>query len=106
VSVAAEGSRACPGESPPAANARALADEGRTAEALHALQVELAQRPPTADDFFLKASLLLAQGNRRAADDELGRALYLDPRHAEARSLRSAINHHRGPNSTGAAAAS
>jgi chemotaxis methyl-accepting protein methylase len=78
---------------PAAPRARELADKGLVREALTALLRELADRTPTADDFALKATLLLSHGQRREADEALGRALYLDPAHDEARALRMAMHH-------------
>jgi chemotaxis protein methyltransferase WspC len=66
------------------AQIRQLADSGQFIEASSRLDVALATRTPEAADFFLSALIALAQGNRPSAETALERALFLEPRLAEA----------------------
>ena len=84
---------------PPAdrlATARALADAGRLDEAAALVEQELASGRPSADHFHLLALVLRAAGRARAADDALGRALYLDPSHVGALLLAAVAAEGRG----------
>ena len=78
------------------ATARALADAGRLDEAAALVEQELASGRPSADHFHLLALVLRAAGRARAADDALGRALYLDPSHVGALLLAAVAAEGRG----------
>jgi chemotaxis protein methyltransferase WspC len=64
--------------------ARTLADTGKLAEAATALTVYLQQHAPHADAFYLLGVLADANGDTSLARGHYRKALYLDPRHAEA----------------------
>lgn len=59
--------------------ARALANEGRMAEAMHDLEQALASGPPTAELYHAKALIAMEAGDQRAAMQSLKRVLYLKP---------------------------
>jgi chemotaxis protein methyltransferase WspC len=64
--------------------AHALADAGRLTEAANAINVYLEQHAPHADAFYLLGVLADAGGETNLARGHYRKALYLDPRHAEA----------------------
>jgi chemotaxis methyl-accepting protein methylase len=79
---------------------RQLADSGASAAALASLEIMLAGPGADAEDFTLQAQLLLAQGQRSAAEEALTRALYLDPTAIEALTLRAAMHAAQGDHVT------
>ncbi|ASV97633.1 CheR family methyltransferase [Paraburkholderia aromaticivorans] len=64
--------------------ARALADAGRLAQAESAINAYLEHHAPLADAFYLLGVLADANGAAQLARGHYRKALYLDPRHAEA----------------------
>ncbi len=72
-----------PGESAALRDARRLADSGRLAEALEAIEAIIADAQPEAGVYSLLGSVHLAMGNLAAAQEAFLKSLYLAPRCAD-----------------------
>lgn len=62
-----------------------LSDAGRLSEAIEAWRILLLESPPTADDHFVLAEWLYAEGQNDAARERYYATLEMDPDHLEAR---------------------
>lgn len=76
--------------------ARTLADAGRIAEAAAACERHLQAAGPSADAYYLLAVVADALDDRQRAVDLYRKALYLEPRHAEALAQLSLLTAQRG----------
>ena len=98
----APAARRRPSVRPPAAagrgleRARELADAGRVEEAVRLCTEHLTRHGASAAAFFLLAIVHQAQGDVRAAELYLNKAIYLDPNHSEALLCLALLKEKRG----------